>query len=229
MPLNDATVQGPYSAAQLNKLLKLKIIPGDCKVLVDLASLGSTSVFVKAKSLQPFLSNPECLSRGRAFLHEIQGQQVAPRAPEVRRAPPQPPGRGALQNGVPPQDGTLLPPPPCDHRRQPHGDNGVQRPGRSSRFGMQDASQRGGGARRQGRSEPQMPQSSGKAVVASGPELPSWRGRNGAWEGELSAQAMKCLPVVLRHDVRWLRSIFKTFAMNCILACAAYDVRCSSL
>jgi hypothetical protein len=220
VPLRSKYVQGPYSASQLNKLLSLKIIPGHCKVLIDLASLGSMSVYVKAESLQPFLSQSECLSRGRAFLHEIQGQQMAPRAPEPPRPPLQP--HQHVPNGLPP-------PPTLVHCRQTHDDNCTHRSGACNASSlssckeatMQDSLLQNGATRHQKLrdSNPAVNQTLHKTVVAvcgaSGSDLPSWRGRNGAWNGVLLCllNSMVCLPFGLL-----LKLLGTSEARNLVLA-----------
>jgi hypothetical protein len=83
----QAVSQGPYTAAQLSKLLAQKIIPETCNVLIDLAYLGGISVHVPAGALKPLLSQPLCISHGQPYLHELAGFHDAP------RAPPPPPRR----------------------------------------------------------------------------------------------------------------------------------------
>ena len=77
-----AVAQGPFSAAQLHKLLKHGIFPNTCTVLIDLASLGSISVTVPASGLKTLLGEPDNLSTGQPHLHELAGLHEAPRAPK---------------------------------------------------------------------------------------------------------------------------------------------------
>eukprot|EP00892_Ulva_mutabilis_P005535 jgi/Ulvmu1/3353/UM156_0010.1 len=66
-----ARLQGPYKAVQLCKLAKLKVMPFDCTVLIDLAQIKGVSVRIPSGELLKLLADPGQFSQTAANGPEI--------------------------------------------------------------------------------------------------------------------------------------------------------------